>query len=238
MHTYYHNDEYKMSDYGWFERQTGYRYVLGYGELLGGAKPARMFAHFEINPNDMSGAENLTLTVEDQTAEFTVSQIKEISVIDEILQAGGNFEKDYIVASGKWRLDAIFRHVTFIANLRAKPGDALAHFKSAQKNLAAENLNVNISVMEDAQYSLTSSNGDYWLGHPISGLPAFDMDVFVSAYPNEADNIKKMFKDYEELASLLAKSGASMDRIEDLINSIRQTYSDICNAWGIERAPE
>lgn len=234
-HTYYHDGaSYTTADYSWFERQTGYRYVLGYGDLLGGAKPARMFVHFVINPNDVSSSEKLTLTVEDQVAEFAVSEMKEISVIDEILQANGNFEQDYIVASGKWRLDTIYRHIHFITKIRALPGDALSHFKIAQENLYAEDLDVNISMMEEPTYGFNTDNDDYWLGTPVKGLPSFNMDVFLAAYPNEAGEIHKLFNEYEELNRLLGQEGASIDRIEELINSIDQTYIRICEAWGIE----
>ena len=238
MHTYYHGgSEYSVSDYGWFERQTGYRYVVGYGELLGGVS-ARMFAHFQFNPNDMSGSETITLTVEDQTAEFAVSHMTEITVIDEILQAGGNFEQDYIIASGKWRLDTIFRHTTFIAGLRAMPGKDLAHFKSAQENLLSENRFDNISMLDEPVYSMSKINGEYWLGKPVETLPAFKMEIFLAAYPEQAAQITQIVTEYTELNTLLGISGSSLDRIEDLVNSIRNTYADICNAWEIEYCPE
>lgn len=237
MHTYYHNNEYSVSDYGWFERQTGYRYVVGYGELLGGVK-ARMFVHFQFNPNDMSEAENITLTVEDQQAEFPVSDMTEITVIDEILKAGGNFEQDYIIASGKWRLDTIFRHSTSIAGLRALPGKDLAHFKTAQENLLSEDVVGNISVLKEPTYGMTKINGDYWLGEPVKTLPTFDMELFLAAYPEQAEQIQQIVADYTELNTLLGKSGSSLDRIEQLINSIRYTYADVCDAWGIECCPE
>jgi hypothetical protein len=164
--------------------------------------------------------------------------MKEISVIDEILQADGNFEQDYLIASGKWRLDTIYRHIHFIANVRAMPGDSFSHFKNAQENLFAEDLDVNISMMEEASYSFNKDNGEYWLGTPVKGLPSFDMDLFLAAYPNESAEIKQVFNEYKELITLLGQTGASLDRIEELINSINQTYAKICEAWNIECAPK
>jgi len=238
VHNYYHNgSEYSVSDYGWFERQTGYRYVVGYGELLGGAT-ARMFAHFQFNPNDMSGSETITLTVEDQMAQFAVSNMTEITVIDEILQAGGNFKQDYIIASGKWRLDTIFRHVTFIAGINAMPGKDLAHFKSAQENLLSENAVGNISVLGEPVYGMSKIDGEYWLGKPVAALPAFEMDVFLAAYPEQAEQITQIVAEYTELNTMLGQSGSDLNHIEDLINSIRYTYADVCDAWGIECCPE
>lgn len=238
MHSYYHNASYDITDYGWFERYTGYRYVIGFGELLGGAESVRMFAHFSFNPNDMNDAESIKLTVQDQSDEFGVAQMKEVSVIDEILQVEKDYEKAVIMASGKWRLDTVFRSVTFIAGIAAPYGDTLAHIKVGMNNLFSETISGNVSVYDEPVYSLSKQNESYFYGKYNEGLPLYNEKMFLEAYPDEAANITKIIKEYSELADIIATPNGSFDRAEELVNSIRNTYAEVCDAWEVEVAPE
>lgn len=95
----------EYSDNERFEKYTGYEYLIGYGDLLGGADPVRMFVHYEFNPNDLKTGETITFTLGDQTVEYPVADVQEISVMDELLKVEDDYENAQMRAAFKWRVD-------------------------------------------------------------------------------------------------------------------------------------
>lgn len=238
-HQMYHNGSYTERDYDWIERYVGYSYAVGYGELLGGADPVRMVAHFYFNPNDIEGNPTLTLTVGDQVAEYATSNFTEISVKDEIMQVADDYEMAVIKASGKWRLDSIYRHLFFVADCGNIFGDKVAHFRDPMQELVYSERGKNITVTETPAYSFIQEYDLLWLGTPVDGLPQFDYKKFAAAYPELENDISLMFSEYAELADLIVTPNANtnqslLDKAQALINSICARYEKICDAWGIE----
>ena len=81
-------------------RYTSYSNPIGYGNLLGGSAPVRMYAVFYVNPNELEADSSAVLTVDDQTVEFSFEDIKEIKYPDEILTCEENYEELQQMAHG------------------------------------------------------------------------------------------------------------------------------------------
>ena len=65
-------------------RYTPYSNPIGYGNLLGGADPVRMYSVFYVNPNELKADTNAVLTVADQSVTFDFTNIHQITYPDEI----------------------------------------------------------------------------------------------------------------------------------------------------------
>lgn len=236
----YHDGEtYITTPYSWFERYTGYKYILGYGNLLGGSEPVRMFAHFTFNPNDLNTGEELILTVDEQIAEFAVSDVQKISVMDEILMCNGNFETEQMVAATKWRLDTAYRIIWFLTGVNASFGDDFSAMGSAMRTLFSED-SKGLTVCEEPVYGCkkNSDTNTYTYNEVIESLPSYNYDVIAENCPEIADQLIIVETNMYALADALENPNSSYDEVESLMKTILDAYFTIYDTWGMEYAPK
>lgn len=235
---YSHGTSKTYTNYGYFEKYTGYKYAVGYGELLGGAEPARMFCHFYVNPNDLSEDGNMVFTFGDQQVEIENATVEEITVFDEILKAGENFEHDQSLASFKWRLDNAFLSATWISEINSDAfGSQCKSLSRAMENTFREDIPMGISVINRQGTGFTDVNGVLFSTKALyTNLPTFDLELVKEAYPEMADQIVKFIEDYTELSGMIAKSGSSASKVEKAMNDVRAQYAELCEQLNMECA--
>lgn len=226
---------YEMRTFDYVERYTGYRYPVGYGDVLGGSDPIRMFVHTLFNPNDLENGETITLTIGEASGGFPVSEAIEISVADEVMRVEPEFETAQILAAEKWRLDSAIETAMTLSKSIGRNGGGGDHYSGmsqSMKNLFSPVVG-GLSVFEDPSGGFVSETHTYFT--IVDSLPAYDHDVVMQGYSEVADKLDVFESQWNALADSILDPGTSLTSYEDQINELLGTYRDICDTLGIGR---
>lgn len=215
------------------QRATGYGYAIGYGDVLGGAEPIRMFLHFVINPNDLTANDVITLSIDDLSAEFPVSEIQEIAVGDEILRAEGDFETAQILAAERWRIDSSAQIIVFLLDTlgRTPSGSDYNGMSQAMGSIFSD-ASGGVSIFESHRSGFSQKTHLY--NTEVPGLPSYNRDVIVSGYSEVADLIVQYEDGFNELADMITTPDVSKTEFDEKMNDLLDLYYAICDAWGLE----
>lgn len=247
----------EYSDNERFEKYTGYEYLIGYGDLLGGADPVRMFVHYEFNPNDLKTGETITFTLGDQTVEYPVADVQEISVMDELLKVEDDYENAQMRAAFKWRVDEsvyvfniIGDPVREISGLEAygiEPTTMFSVFGSDYDSLGTAMGTLfspdskGVSVVEGHSGGFESETKT--MNKVKEDLPAYDEEAILAAYPEIQEVYPAYREHYNELATMIKtpSSGddaqfAAAEAVEDKMQQIWDEYCQLCSLLGLEYA--
>ena len=227
---------YTYKDFDWIKRYCGYSYAVGYGDILGGSEPVRMFAHFSFNENDLSSGDEITLTVDDQTAKFPVSDAVKIEYEDEIMKVEENFEKAQILAAEKWRIDASYRVANFISRNSAYGfGDDFSGLSKSMKTLfSSESGGVAVNCEPESGFFPDT----HTINRVAASLPAYDHDVIAEGYPDAIADIDVLEDAWNKLADGIVKSSISKNEMIDLLNNFEAAYKKVCDDLGMEYGPK
>lgn len=215
--------EYPNHYYYALSRYTGYSYALGYGTLLGGADPVRMFAVFYVNPNDLSGDGEMVFTMGDQSLTIPVSQAKEITLLDEIMTVEEDYQMAQATASLKWRFDKAYSSTQFVSRNLKIPGDDFNAMATGMEYIFKEGQDWGYSVAEIPSGGFSGEDtgcGMYNDAAATAGLPGLDLALMAETYPEIADDITGMAETTNALAQAIRTPGTSLDSIIALMDTM------------------
>jgi hypothetical protein len=223
---------YEVSLYGFIERYTGYRYVVGYGDLPGGSDPVRMFAGCLFNPNDLKTGDTITLKVGEEVATFPVSDVVNITYGDEIMRCEPDFETAQILAAEKWRIDMAAICAKDLPHLlRFGGGEEFSGYSQAMKNIFSPKSG-GISIFEEPQPGFDSDTHTF--NNAIDGLPAYDRDVVAKGYPDAIDLIDTYEAQFNKLSESILDSSVDAKTYDEQIAAVLDTYHKICDTLGLK----
>lgn len=218
-----------------FERYADYAYALNYGQLLGGADPVRMLAVFYANPYDLSSSQGIQLNVGDQTAEFPVSEVQEVSALDKVLMVEDNFETAQSLAAFRWRIDTAFEQATFVAHCNPAFGSEYSGMSESMQYLFNEDVEWGVSFVADWDRGFSSVDDIRFHENLNEEMPVFNLELVITAYPEISEEITALVLAFNELSEAIVTPNSSDDYVENLINSVRINYWSICDALDISR---
>ena len=223
--------EYEIKTFDYAERYTGYRYPVGYGDILGGSDPIRMFVSVLFNPNDFKSGETITLSIGDLSGQFPVSEATQIKIADEMLKAEPDYKTAQILAAEKWRLDCAAEVAKSLAHsLRFGGGDEFSGYSQAMKTLFSAKSG-GVSVFEEPHGGFNSDTHTF--NTVVDDLPAYDHDVITKGYPEAADLIDSIESQWDALSDSILDPGTSKETYAEQIGGILDTYHEICDTLGI-----
>lgn len=212
-------------------RYTDYKYPIGYGNLLGGADPVRMFAVFYVNPNELTSGTNAVLTVDDQVISFTFDNPQKITYADEILKCEDDYEAAQQAAAFKWRMDKLAELSGDVDHFLATmdPGSDLSGVGDSIGNLFSTDYGVTITGLLkagfDPNHTYDGMNTD---------LPHFDVDTLTRTLPDQADDINALIDAANELGSAVQDSSYDSSDVRDILQVIVEHYANLVTAFGID----
>ena len=223
---------YEVSPYGYVERYTGYRYVVGYGDLPGGSEPVRMLAGCLFNPNDLKTGDTITLTVGEEVATFPVSDVMNITYGDEIMKCEPDFETAQILAAEKWRIDMAAEVARSLPDdLRFGGGEQFSGYSQSMKNLFSSDSG-GLTIFEEPQLGFDSKTHTF--NKVVDGLPAYDHDVIAKGYPDVIELIDSYEAQFEKLSESILDASVDKEAYAEQIAEILDTYHKICDTLGME----
>ena len=236
--TTYRGSEQTYSEYSYFERATGYYYIIGEGKILGSKTPTRMFAHFDINPNDIENNEEMKLTIGSETLSYQSSKTEKIKVQDEILRVEDDFETKQMLSSFIWRIDFAYEQSNFVREASGMYG---SDFKSFSKSLLYtfdENVNWGVSVAEMREYcpstGLSKINNIYYSKSLNTDMPSFKLDKVINNYPESETQIREYIDSVNKFAECLTDSTTTDTKASELLKKFNSKYKELCKSLGIK----
>lgn len=230
--------EQTYSIYSYFERATGYYYILGEGNILGNSIPTRMFAHFNINPNDIENNEEIKLTIGTETITYQSSKTVKIKTQDEILRVEDDFETKQILSSFIWRIDYAYEQSNFVKETSGMYGSAFKSLSNSLLYTFDENVNWGISVSERRNYcpstGLSKINDIYYSEALNTDMPSFKLDKVINNYPESETLIREYIDSVNKFAECLVKSTTTDSKASELLKNVNSKYKELCESLGIE----
>ncbi|MBQ4528353.1 MAG: hypothetical protein II998_09800 [Clostridia bacterium] len=236
--TYYHNsetfDEYLFDP---IERYMGYQYAVNEQKTIPGSDKAdRLFVHFRVNPNDFGDKGSVTLDFIGEKAKFKISDAKEIKTVDEIMNVEADYDSAYQVASFKYRADKAYLEACFITRVAAFFGEDFSGMSKTILNIFNESAAWGVSVSELAGQGFSVVDGIYFDKSLNYDLSPLKLSVVKEAHPDIASLIDKLVTDTTLLGGQIINEESVADDVEATINSIIETYMQICDYFALEMA--
>ena len=212
-------------------RYTKYSCPIGYGNLLGGAEPVRMYAVFYVNPNELKAESSAVLTVDDQSVSFDFEGIKEITYPDEILSCEENYEELQQIAAFKWRMDKVIDLSGDIDHYLAtmNPGSDLGGVGASIANLFSTDYGVTISGKLNAGF-----DANHTFDGMNTNLPLFNIDILTNALPDQSSDITGIVDATNKLGAAIQDSSYSKDDIRTIMKEIIGFYTNLTSAFDME----
>lgn len=234
-HIYSGGDTYSETDFGYFERYTGYKYAVGAGRIKGNAAPVRMFVCFTVNNADRTNSDAFEFTYDNQIVTIQESDLKDISVIDEIMTVEDDYEKVHEQGQLLWRLDKAHNLTVFI-NKHWSPRNAPGYNGISSVLLSLFNdQDEGISLNERPEGAIYQNGSTITGFHLVESLPGFNIVNAGMDYPKDAqESLIKYQLALIYLSSEITDSNSSYSRILYLITEVYNQYKDTCDGLGIE----
>ena len=209
-------------------------YAVGYGNVLGGADPIRMFVIFYVNPNDIKEDAKAVFTLGEEVVEINLADTVDVTTPDEILQCG-DYEKDYQLAAFRWRLDHGFYWTHFLTKTNIVKFDKVS---GSDFSLVAECL----SETFDNKYSFTcgthpgigKGSKDPEPRYSFSHLPKLDLDIVTSEYPEIKSTLDDYIDHLNTLSEIIVKTGTSKSTIQAMIEETYNLYYELAREVDLE----
>lgn len=219
-------------------RYTSYKQVAGYGNVLGGSDPIKMYAHFFVNPNDLQNDNEVTLTIgEDLVGNADVSISKQISHVIEILDQDSD---EKLGADLLYRADTSFLNFQYLIKekigipsgygLYRDSGSEWSLIHDCMVNCFSSNLGVTLDVEsnyggdQDLRYDKDSFSSD---------LTGFDKEAAKTAFPEIADNIENVVNETNGMAEAAVAYGQPRSVFESYSNQMASDYAAICEYFSV-----
>lgn len=231
--------QYKRCDYiNTVTRYAGYANPIGYGNLLGGADPVRMYALFFINPNDIASGAEMVITVGDQTGIYSTDNVQTISIPDEILKAEADYEVAQQVTAFKWRMDKAFNDAVSVVNAKGGFGSDYNGMSKAMLNIFNEDASWGISMIDMPSGGFSNIDGIYFEKVLSDATKPLDLSVVKAAYPEVAPLIQFYANTTTELGAAIANSKTTTNSINELLSDNLNAYFDLCEFFGLQNLAE
>lgn len=222
-----------IKTFDYTERYTGIRSAAGYGDLLGGSDPVRMFASFLFNPNDLKTGDTIELTVGDQTATFPVADATEITMADEMMKCYPDYETAQMLGAAKWRFDTaaeVAHDITHYLGSTTGGGEEFSGMAQSMKNLFSPESG-GLSVFEEPGSGFNSETHTF--NTVVEGLPAYDHDKVLAGYPDAAGDIEQLEERFATLADSITDPSVDKSVYAEQIGAVLDSYHAICDTLGI-----
>ena len=212
-------------------RYTSYSNPIGYGNLLGGADPVRMYSVFYVNPNELKADTKAVLTVADQSVTFDFANIEQITYPDEILRCEDNYEELQQLAAFKWRMDKIVVLSGDVDGYMASmnPGSDLGGVGSSISSLFSSDYGVTISGQLSAGFG-----PDHTFDGMTADLPHFNIDTLTNMLPDQQGDISAIVDATNRLGSAVQDSSYSKNDVEDILKEIIGYYANLTSGFDME----
>lgn len=216
-------------------RYSDFSGVLGYGNVLGGADPIKMFAAFFVNPNDLKEGNEITLNVDGITATADGGIAKQITYPVEILD---DEDSDVLTTADLLvRLDTEFVNFEALANKiklfsKIDPGSDMVLMSGTMKTIFDEDLG--IILTNDVDYGGNEIDGRYYNKKVFStDRKGFDYDAAVGLYPEIKDNIDAMIEAAQLSADAMVNTGTTKDGFQKIADQFSTNYDEVLAFFGL-----
>lgn len=220
------------------DRYTDMKMVAGYGNVLGGADPIKMYCVFFVNPNDLKNDNTITLTFDDLSGSVSAGKAKEIHHISDILEDGS---QEKLAADLLVRVDTEFENFTNLSdNLIGIPSDSGWYRDSGSEwslihDCMVNTLSDSIGATLDA---MTSSGGDSNLGYDATVFSAdvtgTGLEAEKDAFPDIAGSIDGMANISNTIAEAAVATGSRRETFENGASEFAEYYADIVSFFSVD----